>query len=834
MPEAADSFLNNPLVISPGRLLRLGEACCIVAESAGTLTLKKRSGPGFSERARASLHGGEEWNWTPDECGFYLAEFSDGTETVQRSIGVVAEGWAVCQVTIGAMVGEDQAGTIHPAGLSADYYVELGRNDRPADFTLRDERWKRYERQFGDAIYPHVMADLGQIDSALSAPDPNWDSLPPEGIRARLTRLQEWCRERGYRPLNRIASYTPSNALVEACGETGMRILHSLIPEQNWSDGEWAINHWGMPNCPFWISAEDFRKPGRRHDKSVLGIAMNHYHVVLPHLTHWGDFVLSPSHFARWIRSAEPGDEPVRFRQFLEDTVGGWRSFGGHPFFFVAGFEFGRTFGTKVMTTHNRRGLESLIALAGDQPLVFATGPDVLAYYQRHLEHFPESVFRQRDSWAGVTVNHKPALVPDALIVERNAYKAALIEGEASPYFYYDYTVPWKFATRDEDAPHDFAEDCRRELAVTRAPDRLTLEAAAPLTRTVPVAIWDAAPENPPWPTTQLPLLEDGREVFLLEVPAGWSGKTGIVLRRSKTVPAVRHLDGWKIQTFGIAEKKHSYLILDRPVIEEVTVPVRLRRTARIEGAIDLPGMREAGVVPLIFGPLKRWYRFWGCDAADIEPPSLAPGDAISRALLPADGAERFAAHAAELRAAALKRLGCTEADLKLEVLCGGNLLHGTRSRAAASDRTFSPEGRFDAREFVDGAISFGPGRSFWYHPRNLHAKIYTKIPAGGRISRPAQQLRSAGAGRRLRRARGQAQAGPLATARLALRRGSVVRFRPGGGRFQRARGGRVRPGHRPGAGAGPVVAGSGLYRRAARAVDCARVGCPREALQPA
>jgi hypothetical protein len=724
----------DPLAISPGRLLSQGEKCTITPTEADVVVIKKKSGPAFVEVARKQLAAGESWTWTPLECGNYLAEFSTGPKLLQRPIAVVSEGWAVCQITVGSFTSEDFAGTIHPAGISADYYVGLGRADRPSPFSLTDDRWTAYEQKFGDAIFPHVTADFAQIDPALAHRDPNWDSLKPDEIRARLLKLQEWFHKKGFQPLDRLATYTPCNALVAGCEQTGMRILHSLIPEQNWSDGEWAINHWGMPVCPFWISSEDFRKPGSRSATSVIGMTMNHYQVVLPHLTHWGDFVLSPSHFARWNRSADCGDEPVRFRQFLADSVGGWRSLSSHPFFFVAGFEFGRTFGTRLMTTYNRRGLESLIELAQDQPLAFATGRDVLAYYERHIDRFPESVFRQRDSWAGVTVNAKPAWVGDSLVVERNDYKAALIEGESSPFFYYDYTLPWKYETRDENMPDDYAAACRRELKAVWEPTRLLLEAASPLTRCVPLAVWDAEPVGSSFAVIKLPDLEDQRVVHLLEVPRGWSGKCEITLRPATPSRDMRHLDGWKIQTFGTGKNRHTYLILDRPIIDDVTVPIQLLQATRVDGATELLGQRDAGEIPLVFGPLKRWYRFWECDARDIEPPPIDSSSPVTSALLPDDFQPRIEAHAAELRQAALRRMGIAQSDILLEVLCGGNLPLGTRSRAAASDRIFPPHAKLDARESSDGVISYGPGRSFWYHPRGLHTKIRAPgFPPGSR-----------------------------------------------------------------------------------------------------
>jgi hypothetical protein len=703
------------LSISPGRLLKFGEACSITSPTAAEMVLRKRSGAGWTDVAKTKLEPNSPWKWTPTDCGFYLAQVIGGTEPMQRSIAVVNEEWSVCQITCGAFTAEDFADTIHPAGLSMDYYVSTAGADR----TIRDPRWPIYERQFGDAIHPHVQADdIFYIDPKFGHTDSNWDTLPLDGIKERLRALQDWCAKNGFQPLNRIASYTPSNNLVQACSEVGIRILHSLIPEQNWSDGAWAINHWGMPTCPFWIASDDFRKAGTRGTNSVIGMTMNHYHVTLPHLTHWGDFVLSPSHFDRWIRSADSGPHPVRFKQFVQDVLQGWQGVAGEPFFFVAGFEFGRTFGISKMSRDNRQGLEALIELAGTEKLVFAPSPDVLAYYDRHITDIPGRIFRQRDNWAGHTVNAKPALVGDSVVIERNEYKSATLEGELLPYFYYDYAVPWKFAARDQNAPDNYAPGFAQELKVTRDTGKLTLSADKPLARTVPVVVWDASPETTDFSARKLPALDDNRTVALLEIPKGWSGQSEIKLTTGQPLATFEGKPGWKIQTFGAGEKKYSYLIADLPLTADVVLPIELKKRAAIDSAQAQIGEHDPGTINLTFGPLLGWYRFWGCDVTDIVPPDLAKTAGLP--LLSDQWEIEVQKHETDLHNAALKHLKHGGTGTLLEVFCGANLPLGTRSRAAAFDRVSLAQAGADAKEHADGAIAFGPGRSFWYHPRGL------------------------------------------------------------------------------------------------------------------
>ncbi|MEI8196836.1 MAG: hypothetical protein WCI73_13130 [Phycisphaerae bacterium] len=356
------------ICLSPGALLNLGESLSIAVSTpgtAGTVTIRRfTGGPAVLTEELSS----QPLSWTPPAAGSYIVEFQAGGTVLTRYVGVVAPGWAVCQLTIGAFTSEDFDATVHPsqsAPVPVDYYITLKQ--------AREPRWHEYEQRYGDTIHPHLHTnDFGAISPELAHHDPNWETLSPEKMIACLRALQNWWHKAGYAPLDRIATYTPCNKLVQACRQTGIRVLHSVIPEQNWSDGEWAINHWGMPTCPFWVAADDFRKPGPRTVDGVLAITMNHYQVLLPHLTHWGDFVLSPSHMLRWHRSCDCGENPVRFEQFARDTVSNVNPQSALPLFFVAGFEFGRSLGVSKMTDHNRRGLEILIEMSRTQPLVFA------------------------------------------------------------------------------------------------------------------------------------------------------------------------------------------------------------------------------------------------------------------------------------------------------------------------------------------------------------------------------------------------------------------------------------------------------------------------------
>lgn len=708
------------MFLHPGGLLQRGESLTISEVAGEAVSIRRFGGDVVFENA----HCGGSVTWLPPTAGAYVV--SCGARS--RYVGVVEAGWAVCQLTVGAFTAEDFDAVVHAAPVPMDYYISLEHAE--------SEIWRTYERRYGDAIHPHVHADsLKSIAPELAHQDPNWDSLSCEQIVAMLRRLQQWWSAQGYRPLDRIATYTPCNKLIAACKIAGIRVLHSLCPEQNWSDGEWAINHWGMPTCPFWAAEDDFRKAGPRSADGVLAITMNHYQVLLPHLTHWGDFVLSPSHTLRWHRSSESGPEPIRFEQFARDTIANAAGNHTHPLFFVAGFEFGRTFGTRNMTDHNRQGLRKLIELSRTTQLVFAASSDVRAYYDRHIVTLPERALVQRDTWAGARTMGKPGVVGDSVVIEHADYKALVREGQALPFFHYDYLAPWHYETAATDVPEDFAAADRDALSVERTARGFEICANAPLPRVIPVVVWDAALKDLPVSTQILGALDDGRTHTLLEFPRGWQGRLSIPLAVTGDAKSARP-GFWQTRTFGAGDRRHTYLHLDLPLLHDVEIPIELARAVRVDGPQEPLGLLGPGMVTLRVGPHRTWHRFWGAEAEDLRP-TEATLHTIAELkkgtdLLADDWQKELDAHRTALHQATLAHLYWREEDVALEVFCGAKHPLGSRSRAMAYDLVHALVKGLSASEYGDGVLAYGPGKSFWCHPRGLTFKI-RGIPAAMR-----------------------------------------------------------------------------------------------------
>ena len=639
-----------------------------------------------------------------------------------RYLGIVGESYTVMQLTIGAFTGDNLDAPLHGGRVPGTYYVTLEQAET-------DSTFRYFQREYGDDVLPHVMANnLDRVDPAYRQLDPNWETVAERDLVSRLAALKQWWEARGFEPLAGIASYTPCNALVRAMKEGGLTILHSIVPEQNWSDGKWSINHWGMPNQPFYVSDDDFRKPMERAERNVIAMGMNSYHLYMPHVVNWGDNVLSPSHYLRWHRTVESRYQPERFTHFLLDYLKAAEG-SSEPFFLIAGFEFGRTFGTTSMTDHNRKGLERILEAAKHHKIVFATASDVAGYYKRLHTHAPDAVWTQRDYLAGTRIMGKSINSGPSIGMELRDYKAVFSHRENLPFYFYDYSEFWSFAFNDTEAPNCHAAATRAAVQVTQEGTRLSIHVSKPLERPSPVAVWDAEIKDAGAHRIHRPaVLDDGRVHQVLELPRGFSGELCLELI-PLSVPSRAEFDGlgnpaWKVHVIGIAERRQCILYLDTPLTRELLLPWKAPKNCRMDD-IDRPMrcLQTGEETQLRFSARKPWIRFWGLEAEDLKP-----GKEILTALEALEHIELGVEALAEIHEQQDRwiREQIPQGErIVYDIDCFGLATTEEKSRAFPLDRTVihHPDGVV-AKEYADGGLAFAPGQSYWCHPRGLHVEI--------------------------------------------------------------------------------------------------------------
>jgi hypothetical protein len=181
----------------------------------------------------------------------------------------------------------------------------------------------------------------------------------------------------------------------------------------------------------------------------------------------------------------------------------------------------------------------------------------------------------------------------------------------------------------------------------------------------------------------------------------------------------------WELQSFGAGIHRHTYVHLDAPLVRDLALPFRLRKAACVDGVGQVLGPQPLGILQLEFGPLRTWYRFWACEVDDLELP-LIEEEALKTdgAWLASNWTEEVERHVGWLGAEARSHPALRGRKMICEVFCGAELPVGTRSRAQAYDRIGTCVTGLTVQEHSDGVIALGPGRAFWYHPRELGLRV--------------------------------------------------------------------------------------------------------------
>ncbi len=503
------------------------------------------------------------------------------------------------------------------------------------DQAARDHSALERLRQRGGLIAPNIYP--ATLDPACE--DANWWKYS-EADCVRLLRIaQERFAKLNLGPLVAVNTYTPGNGFVAACRQLGIRYILGFCAPTVIEDGGWSISQYGSPLSPYFVSAEDYRKPenpGARPDSVVM--ASMELRNPLVCLNHWSEGPWCPLNAQAVDRWLEPGDEPLPFMQIAEDWLRE-AELTGVPRFFHINLQYffaGRCF------PHNRRALEWL-AEQRDKGRLEIGSLTTWAGRMQAANGFIRQATYWRGEMMGFHVGHRPGSFPDVIVDESLAQQVIWQHPHAVPRRCYDYRKTWSYpefeptGTAPASEPYDGIEVTTRLLAATGLTRRVAVSISntgAP--RTAPLALWD--------------LLEDCAGPFTAEAPAGWqasvlphpAGTTGAVLLEG-VIPAGKtqvevtvrvgavqpstHRRSWgrllEAQTFEHRHQPVTYLVTQTPERFAVTVRSKVAHV-RVE---SLQGMdyeqRElpAAGLPLSFDGtrLAGWHRFHGVRAGELE-----------------------------------------------------------------------------------------------------------------------------------------------------------------------------------------------------------------------
>jgi hypothetical protein len=107
-------------------------------------------------------------------------------------------------------------------------------------------------------------------------PDPNCHSLTVDQCSAVIEGAQRYWKEWGFHPFTGVATYSPSDTLVESCRRKGLKWISGVFADYDFTDGAerwqvgWRQKHRGMPSFPYLISKTDYRWTGKADEQSTM------------------------------------------------------------------------------------------------------------------------------------------------------------------------------------------------------------------------------------------------------------------------------------------------------------------------------------------------------------------------------------------------------------------------------------------------------------------------------------------------------------------------------------------------------------------------------------
>lgn len=194
------------------------------------------------------------WNWTPARCGNYLlhwrCDIGGDVPEFWRNVSVVDKGWAVLILNSTSHIQPRPEPDFHELHLPFSYWAEIllyGQMSYAENFLA----FSRGARQYGDD--PGMLIFMG---SEYLKDDKTVFYDEPESVqRGVLQCYQELWPMLGFpKPLNSLYTYGMGNVPVRVSRELSLNLLGALCADQNWGDGPFKINHWGMPARPYFVS----------------------------------------------------------------------------------------------------------------------------------------------------------------------------------------------------------------------------------------------------------------------------------------------------------------------------------------------------------------------------------------------------------------------------------------------------------------------------------------------------------------------------------------------------------------------------------------------------
>jgi len=463
--------------------------------------------------------------------------------------------------------------------------------------------WSQESRQYGMKINP-MLYSSSWMNGPTQNPYANMQSETPETQRAILDGYREMLPWLGFGPVDIISAYTMDNSFSLGARDAGFKTISSLCSGQNFMDGPMRINHLGMPERPYFISPEDFRKPGPGGPQGLVGVSQCQRNSFLCrefNCTYSFDPSCDVSILDGGGRSIWDDLWMSRMYDYFDAMLQN-RLSQNTPYFFNVGIQFNGT--GPGITEANRMLIEYAAKRAKTEPLAFATGPAVTEYYRRHFTQTPETTCYQQDYFCGLTAYDKYAGYPDTLEIEGPDFQSLCRAPEILPVYHYDYQTTWTYpAWGNEDLPRN-----QWGYLYPGTYDPYQVVPKILDTRLFQASRADTAADDGLTITMTVQAQADQKNLVLAlwDIPRGWRAGTGwwSVAGQARFVPVrapfSANLNGLLVADVKTGENKFS-VTLKTPARD--LIPSTIHVGDAIEGRV----LERDGQTMAYFWPTKPW-----------------------------------------------------------------------------------------------------------------------------------------------------------------------------------------------------------------------------------
>ncbi len=359
--------------------------------------------------------------------------WSENTRLV-RQVAVLGEGYSAVIPWIGTNIPYvDQI--LHRYDIPGDYWFRpLGTEDPQSYIKASYEHLKNHHL-YGDRLVVTANGGLAII---------------PQDEEGTVYGLDKNTQKRGLEqmircmkilgvPAEMFASYTPDYYALDILEGNGVKVLNSLVNWQNCDDGDWIINHCGIPSQPYYPARDNFRRNGEK--RKIMGFPQGNSSY---------DRNYSIMAFDGCPSNVMPGQRYFENRVLHHHAQRFYDAFDGYLTdckncddltTITVCIEAFRGFSD--WSAVNEMALQYMVQKAVTEKIVFTSAADVADYHQEKALSLQKAYFYQPDVYYGYHNADLPGHIPDRLEAETPEYLAVISRGNTIPTYFYDYTTPW-------------------------------------------------------------------------------------------------------------------------------------------------------------------------------------------------------------------------------------------------------------------------------------------------------------------------------------------------------------------------------------------------------